>query len=254
MNMNRVLLSVVVLVSGAIAIACQSKPPITSELPSLSPTLAAQKPDANFDETMYLFVNPDVKKLIEQGKYKSGLDHYTQVGQTAKKPDGEDYESFFTGTNGSDTVQSFGKGKHAHVSGVAFEIVDKPRDPLPLRPKSFGKGEKDILVGTPEGGNEFVLGSFITSVNPKAKPFYVGKGDADYAQVQNFTPTHDVLLLTGTPNQYKFEAADRNLRISTTQGDLVAVIEGINKLVVGDRIKELEVFTMMSPQFKKDKS
>jgi hypothetical protein len=253
-SMKNILCGSLIAIGSAITVSCQSTPSTTTNTSSPSPTLAAQKPDANFDETMYLFVNPDVKKLIEQGKYKSGLDHYTQVGQTAKKPDGEDYESFFTGTNGSDTVQSFGKGKHAHVSGVAFEIVDKPRDPLPLRPKSFGKGEKDILVGTTEGGNEFVLGSFITSVNPKAKPFYVGKGDADYAQVQNFTPTHDVLLLTGTPNQYKFEAADRNLRISTTQGDLVAVIEGINKLVVGDRIKELEVFTMMSPQFKKDKS
>lgn len=250
--MKNILCVSLIVVSGAIAVACQPTPSTTTNTSSPSPTLAAQKPDANFDEAMYLFVNPDVKKLIEQGKYKSGLDHYTQVGQTAKKPDGEDYESFFTGTNGSDTVQSFGKGKHAHLSGVAFELVDKPKDPLPLRPKSFGKGEKDVLVGTQEGGNEFVLGSFITSVNPKPEPFYVGKGDDDYAQVQNFTPTNDVLLLTGIPNQYKFEAVDSNLQISTTQGDLVAVIEGIDKLVVGDQLKELGVFTMKSPQFKKE--
>jgi hypothetical protein len=253
MNMNRVLLSIFVLMTGAITVACQSAPS-TTNAPSPPPTPVAQKPDTNFDEAMYFFANPDVKKLIEQGKYKSGLDHYTQVGQTAKKPDGEDYESFFTGTNGSNTVQAFGKGKHAHLSGVAFEIVAKPKDPLPLRPKSLGKGEKDILVGTQEGGNEFVLGSFITSVNPKAEPFYVGKGDKDYAQVQNFIPTNDVVLLTGTPNQYKFEAINSNLRISTTQGDLVAVIEGIDKLVVGDQLKELGVFTMKSPQFKKDVS
>ncbi|WP_404783696.1 hypothetical protein [Altericista sp. CCNU0014] len=252
--MKNILRVSLIAIGGAIAVACQSTPFTTNNTSSPSPTLEAQKPDANFDETMYLFANPDVKQLIEQGRYKSGLDHYTQVGQTAKKPDGEDYESFFTGTNGSDTVQSFGKGKHAHLSGVAFEIVDQPKDPLPLRPKSFGKGEKDTLVGTQEGGNEFVLGSFITSVNPKAEPFYVGKGDDDYAQVQNFTPTNDVLLLTGIPNQYKFEAADSNLRILTTQGDLVAVIEGIDKLVVGDRFKELGVFTMMSPQFEKGKS
>jgi hypothetical protein len=240
--------------SGAIAVACQSIPSNTSETSSSSSTLEVQKPDANFDEAMYLFVNPDVKKLIEQGKYKSGLDHYTQVGQTAKKPDGEDYESFFTGTKGSDTVQAFGKGKHAHLSGVAFEIVSKPKDPLPLRPKSFGKGEKDVLVGTQEGGNEFVLGSFITSVNPKADPFYVGKGDDDYAQVQNFTPTKDVVVLSGLPTQYKFKAVDSNLQISTTQGDLVAVIEGIDKLEVGDVMKDFGMFTMKSPQYKKDAS
>jgi hypothetical protein len=252
--MKNILCGSLIVLSGAIAVACQSIPSNTSETSSSSSTLEVQKPDANFDEAMYLFVNPDVKKLIEQGKYKSGLDHYTQVGQTAKKPDGEDYESFFTGTKGSDTVQAFGKGKHAHLSGVAFEIVSKPKDPLPLRPKSFGKGEKDVLVGTQEGGNEFVLGSFITSVNPKADPFYVGKGDDDYAQVQNFTPTKDVVVLSGLPTQYKFKAVDSNLQISTTQGDLVAVIEGIDKLEVGDVMKDFGMFTMKSPQYKKDAS
>ena len=253
--MKNILCVSLIVISGAIIAACQSMPPsTTTNTSSLSPTLAAQKTDANFDEAMYLFVNPNVKKLIEQGKYESGLDHYTQVGQTAKKPDGEDYESFFTGTDGSDTVQAFGKGKHAHVSGVAFEIVDKPKDPLPLRPKSIGKGEKDVLVGTQEGGNEFVLGSFITSVNPKAEPFYVGKGDDDYAQVQNFTATNDVIVLAGLPAQYKFEAADKNLRILTTQGDLVAVIKGIDKLKVGDVVKEYGMFTMKSPQYKEEAS
>lgn len=249
--MNRVVLSFFLVMSGAISTACQPNNTNASN-PEPSSTSQAVKP--SFDEAMYLFVNPEVKKLIEQGKYKSGLDHYTQVGQTAKKSNGEDYESFFTGTNGNDTVQAFGKGKHAHLSGVAFELVSKPKDPLPLRPKSFGKGEKDVLVGTQEGGNEFVLGSFITSVNPKAEPFYVGKGDDDYAQVQNFTPTHDVIVLSGQPTQYKFEAVDKNLRISTTQGDLVAVLEGIDKLEVDDVVKEYGMFTMKSPQFKKEAS
>ena len=148
------------------------------------------------------------------------------------------------GTDGDDTIQGFGKGEHAHFSGVAFELVSKPKDPLPLRPKSLGKGEKDILVGTQEGGNEFLLGSFITSVNPKAESFYIGKGDADYAQIQNFKKGKDAIVLSGKPSQYKFEPADKNLRISTTDGDLVAVIEGIDQLKVGDVVKEYGLFTM----------
>jgi hypothetical protein len=239
--MKYFLLSMAVAVSGAISTACQPTNPTASN-PDASST--PQVITSSFDEAMYLFVNPDVKKLIEQGKYKSGLDHYTQVGQTAKKPDGESYESFFTGTDGNDTIEGFGKGEHAHFSGVAFELVAKPKDPLPLRPKSLGKGEKDILVGTQEGGNEFVLGSFITSVNPKAEAFYVGKGDADYAQVQNFNKGKDVVVLSGQPSQYKFEAADKNLQILTTQGDLVAIVEGINKLEVSDVVKEYGMFTM----------
>jgi hypothetical protein len=83
-GMKYFLLSMAVVVSGAIATACQPTNPIISK-----PSSSVQPAKPSFDEAMYLFVNPDVAKLIEQGKYKSGLDHYTQVGQTAKKPDGE---------------------------------------------------------------------------------------------------------------------------------------------------------------------
>ncbi|MBW4549538.1 MAG: hypothetical protein KME35_00190 [Aphanocapsa sp. GSE-SYN-MK-11-07L] len=240
--MNRILLSFLMVMCGAIA-ACQSNPPISSNVPAPQPAETSD-PKAAFDEKMYLFANPDVKQLIEQGKYKSGLDHYTQVGQTTKKPDGEDYESFFLGTDGNDTVQGFGKGKHAHVAGVAFEIVPKKDDPIPLKPKSLGKGEKDILIGSLEGGNEFVLGSFITSVSPKPEPFYVGQGDADFAQVQNFTPSKDTIMLAGQPQQYKFEPKEGNVRISTASGDLVAIVEGVNQLQVDQVTKDFGIFTV----------
>jgi hypothetical protein len=246
--MKRFGLMMALFTGGAIASACQ---PTTTTSVSSSPT-SSESPTAvsttqetvSFDEKLYLFANPDVKKLIQQGKYKSGLDHYTQVGQTAKKPNGERYESFFTGTNGSDTIQGFGAGEHAHFAGVGFELVNKKGDPLPLRPKTVGQGEMDVLIGTKEGGNEFLLGSFITSVNPKAKPFYVGKGDADYARIQNFDKSKDELILAGTPKQYKFEPTEGNLRISTVSGDLVAIVEGVEKLSVGDVVKQYGIFTM----------
>jgi hypothetical protein len=193
---------------------------------------------------MYLFANADVAKLIAQGKYKSGLDHYTQVGQTAKKPGGEDYESFFLGTEGNDTVQGFGKGKHTHFAGVAFEIIPEKDDPIPLKPKSLGKGEKDTLIGTTEGVNEFILGSFKTSVSPQAEPFYVGQGDVDYAQVQNFKSAQDSIMLAGQPSQYKFEPKDGNVRIETASGDLVAIVEDVDKLQVDEVTKDFGVFMM----------
>jgi hypothetical protein len=52
------------------------------------------------------------------------------------------------------------------------------------------------------------------------------------------------VVLSGQPSQYKFEAVDKNLRVSTTQGDLVAIVEGIDKLKVGDVVKEYGMFTM----------
>jgi hypothetical protein len=245
--MKRILVNVLLIMSGAIVVACQptttpsaSNSPSTDELPI---TVSNNQQTTRFDEELYLFTNPDVKALIQQGKYQSGLDHYIQVGQTAKKPNGEDYESFFTGTDGNDTVQAFGKGKHTHLAGVAFEIVPKKDDPLPLRPKNLGKGEVDVLVGTKDGGNEFLLGSFITSVNPKAEPFYVGKGDADYARIQNFTQGKDSIILAGKPAQYKFEPVDGAIRISIN-GDLIAIVEAVNQLKVGEVVKQYDVFTM----------
>jgi hypothetical protein len=246
--MKRILVNVLLMLGSAIVTACQPASNVsTSNQASLSDsssTPVSDQPNTSFDEAMYLFVNPDIKQLIQQGKYKSGLEHYEQVGQTAKKPNGESYESFFTGTSGNDVIQGFGKGEHAHFSGVKLEIIDKKDDPLPLRPQSLGQGEMDVLVGTTEGGNEFVLGSFITSVNPKAEPFYVGKGDTDYARIQNFTKTKDSVILAGEPSQYTFKAIDGNMQISTQSGDLIAIVEGIDKLEVGEIVKDYGVFTM----------
>ncbi len=221
---------------------CQSNTPTTTtEGTTESPSPVAEK--GSFDEELYLFANSEVAELIKQGKYKSGLDHYLEVGQTATKPDGEHYGSFFTGTEGNDTVQGIGKGEHAHFTGVALEIVPNQKDPFPLRPKNLGKGEMDILIGTTEGGNEFLLGSFITSVNPSAQPFYVGQGDADYAKIQNFTQSKDVIILAGKPEQYKWESSEGNTHIYT-QGDLIAIVEGIDKLEVGGVYEEFGVFEL----------
>ena len=198
---------------------------------------------SSFDENLYLFANPDVTELIKQGKYKSGLEHYTKVGQTTKKSDGNAYESFFFGSNGNDTVTSFGSGKHTHLSGVKFQVIPNSKDPLPLKTLSIAKGESDILIGTKDGINEFILGNFITSSNPKSQAFYLGKGDADFARIKNFTKSKDSIMLAGEPKQYQFKTLDNNLHISIA-GDLIAVIEGVNKLTPSDISKEMGIFML----------
>jgi hypothetical protein len=249
-------------ISAIALVACQtpSEPP-TASSPTASPTVpnstanttspspttntSAPNESANFNEPIYLFANPDVAELIKQGKYKSGLEHFTTVGKTAKKPDGEDYETFYTGTSGNDTVRGLGYGNHAHFVGVGLEVVSDKNVAFPLRPESLGKGEVDILIGNKGGGgNEFLLGSLITPVNPKSESFYVGKGEDDYARIQNFTKTKDAVILAGEPKQYKFEPKEGNLHISTVSGDLVAIVEGIDDLKVGEVVKEYGVFTM----------
>jgi hypothetical protein len=246
--MKQILFTTILIATGTITIGCQQAviPPTTEQSSGLStsPAIKVATTNANFDEPMYAFANPEITALIKEGKYKSGLEHYTKVGQSAKKPDGESYESFFTGTSGNDTITGFGKGKHAHLIGVKFEVVTKPGIKIPLRPQSTGQGESDTLIGSKEGKNEFILGSFITELSPKAEIFYVGKGDADRAQIQNFTKSRDSIMLAGDPKQYKFEPAQGNLRISTTAGDLVAIVEGVDKLTPGDISKEMGVFIL----------
>jgi hypothetical protein len=241
------LLTLTLIATSAIA-GCQQTPtpPVANTTTTdPKPTASTTQTPSNFDEALYLFANPDVAELIKQGKYTSGLDHYTKVGQTAKNSDGNAYESFFIGTNGNDTVSSFGKGKHNHLIGVKFEVVPNSKAPLPLRPASIGQGESDVLIGTKEGVNEFVLGSFATSLSPKAQPFYVGKGDADLARIQNFTKTKDSIMLAGAPQDYQFKAIANNLNISTASGDLVAIVEGVDKLTpekVPAEMKALGIF------------
>ncbi len=246
--MKQLLFTTILIISSTIAVGCQqAATPPTTEQPtatSSSPIAKLATTSSSFDEPMYAFANPEITALIKQDKYKSGLEHYTKVGQSTKKPDGEAYESFFTGTSGSDTITGFGQGEHIHLIGVKFEIVPKPGLKIPLRPQSIGQGESDILIGSKTGKNEFVLGSFITELSPKAEIFYVGKGDADRAQIQNFTKSRDSIMLAGTPDRYKFEPTQGNLRISTTAGDLVAIVEGVDKLTPGDISKEMGIFML----------
>jgi len=199
----------------------------------------------SFNEEMYLFANPDVAELIKQGKYKSGLDHYLQVGQTATKPDGEHYASFFTGGDGNDMVRVVGTGQHNHVMGVDLKIVSGQKDDdFPVGFKSLGEGEIDVLIATTGGVNEFVLGSFITSVNPTPQPFYVGQGDNDYAKIQNFTKGKDMILLAGKPDEYQWESIDGNVRISTSSGDLIAIVEAIDNLEVEEVYEDVGIFIL----------
>jgi hypothetical protein len=247
--MKQILFAIFLIVTSAIVIGCQPAviPPTTKQptaTSSPSPVAKIETTSSNFDEPLYAFANPEITELIKQNKYKSGLEHYTKVGQSTKKPDGEAYESFFTGTSDSETVTAFGKGKHLHIIGIKFEVSPKPGIKIPLRPQSIGQGESDILIGSKEGENEFILGSFITELSPKAEIFYVGKGDQDFAQIKNFTKSKDSIMLAGTPDRYKFEPVAENLKISTKAGDLVAIVEGVDKLTPSDISKDMGIFML----------
>lgn len=256
--MNRVMSIFLLIGVSAIAIACESAAPPTASSPtpseSLSPVASSPTPTtsptdtstsqstAGLDSATYLLDNPDVSAQIKAGKFKSALDHYEQVGKSGKNAKGDRYESTFAGTSGNDTVRGLGAATHTHFIGVDLEVVPSKGGDYPVVFKSLGKGEVDILIGNSDGENEFILGSYITSANLKAEPFYVGKGDDDYARVQNFTKGRDAIYLAGVLDQYKLESANGTVRISTKEGDLVAIVEGVDKLKLGKISKEYGQF------------
>ncbi|AVH71872.1 hypothetical protein [Nostoc sp. 'Lobaria pulmonaria (5183) cyanobiont'] len=244
--MKPFLFSALLITSSAIAVACQPtpQPPIANQSTAseISATQIDNQEKAGFNSEIYLLANPDVVKLIQEGKFKSALDHYEKVGKSGKNSKGEVIEGYFTGTSGNDTVTGFGQSPC--LTGINFEIVSDKKGPFPIRPKTLGVGEVDTLIATKGSKNEFLLGSFITIANPKAEPFYVGKGDADYARIQNFTKSQDRISLAGQPQQYKFETVKGNFRILTASGDLIAIVEGIDKLEAGKVFKKYGVFTL----------
>lgn len=82
----------------------------------------------------------------------------------------------------------------------------------------------------------------LSKVSPKAEPFYVGQGDADHAQIQNFTSGKDSIMLAGESGQYKFESKDGNIQILTISGDLVVIVEEVNNLKVDEIVQDFGVF------------
>ncbi|MBW4471489.1 MAG: hypothetical protein KME45_13945 [Stenomitos rutilans HA7619-LM2] len=112
--MNRVLLNLLLVVSGAIATACQqaSTPTANQLTPTTAPSNVSTNqetpPATSFNAEIYLLANPDVAKQIKAGKYKSALEHYEKVGKSAKNAQGEAIEGFFTDTPGNDTIKGFG--------------------------------------------------------------------------------------------------------------------------------------------------
>ncbi|OKH38076.1 hypothetical protein NIES2119_10975 [[Phormidium ambiguum] IAM M-71] len=154
-----------------------------------------------FNEEFYLLAYPDIADAVKAGQFSSGLDHYLKFGQY------EERGALFTGTSGSDRIQSF--GKVALVSGVD------------LLTEGGGIPQVDALIGG-NGLDLFTLGDY-----------YVGAGNADYAVIQNFNPLDfDMLGFFGQPSDYNFQVANGNTNISTTTGDLVAVVEGATNLSV----------------------
>jgi hypothetical protein len=208
---------------------------------ALSKTTDSGVATGGFNEAAYLNIYPEVAELLRNGGFKSGLEHYAQVGQNQKIEDDGELEpraAIFTGTNGDDVV--IGYGRATVLSGVNFEVVD-PATSLSLKASSTGEGEVDMLIGQASVNDTFMMGLFATSACPTIEKFYVGQGDKDYATIKNFGD-EDSILMVGNPEDYSFEVRDGNTRVSTIEGDLVAIAAGVTNATVTEIFAEQSFF------------
>ncbi len=178
----------------------------------------------SFDEQLYRIFEPDVTQAIQAGLFTSGTQHYLRFGQF------EDQRLvFFTGTSGSDVVRAFRKDEKDNsflfgsTSILGVSVRDLNLDAETFSTDSLGINELDVLIGT-NGADDFIIGNFTNG-----QQFYVGDGNQGYALIRNFDIEDDYITLAGQPTNYQQQVLGGSLRISTTSGDLVAIVEGFSE-------------------------
>lgn len=173
---------------------------------------------SSFNEEVYLEINPDVAAAVEAKNFSSGLQHYEQYGQFENGR-----LALFSGTSGNDVITGFGKG--SSITGID---VTKSAEGT-VKSENSGDGEVDTLIGG-AGTDLFILGAASSGISiPQA--FYDDDGSADYAVIQNFEEGSDTIQVAGYQSFfYNLQPVNGNLNISTINGDLIAIVEGVTSL------------------------
>jgi hypothetical protein len=152
------------------------------------------------NEFIYLRRNPDVANAVDTNLFFSGQQHYEQNGRA------EGRSVNITGTQGNDNLVASENGDV--LTGVAVG-VRQGRNPEPQAQSfstydSVGNGELDTLTGG-AGPDFFILAGLFPSggVGNLIAPwsFYIANdlalADQDYAEIRNFDPTQDRIMVSG---------------------------------------------------------
>lgn len=217
--------------------------PISYNDPTVQPPL--------FDENLYLQRYPEIAAIVNSGAIASGQEHFANWGKAEGRSGGafnegiyrqlypevldtnltglEHYVDYgknenrvgvFTGHTGNDFITAF--GNITIISGVNLLAYDGVTGQV-TTDTDFGVGQVDILNGG-TGVDRFIIGA-----NPYY--FYVGEGNNDYAQIQNFDVTQDQIQLPGSIENYRFDLINNSMNIATADTrDLVAIIKDVPSL------------------------
>ncbi len=174
---------------------------------------------SQFNEAFYLANNPDAKADVVAGIYKSGFDHFLQVGVFADRP------ALYNGVAGKDAFfYAFGTENYIFTTPVI------QFDPATgnYRTETLGSGEDDHAHGSRFGTDYFFLGD-------GKSDFYIGKGKDDSFLIGDFDPKEDFILLSNSTPTYKIELVEnlssrgsppfKTRNIFNADGDLMARIE-----------------------------
>jgi Ca2+-binding RTX toxin-like protein len=159
----------------------------------------------------------------------NGGDDRLKGGQGDDRIKGGKGDDFISGGQGNDFL-SGGQGDDVIMGGAGNDVVLGGQGDDVLfggQPGTPGTLEKDILSGG-DGRDRFVLYD-----SDADRTFYTGFGDADYADILDFT-AEDKLVL-GAGESYSFSQNGNNAEIFSN-GDLVAVIRNADTTLVQSRI------------------
>jgi hypothetical protein len=188
--------------------------------------LSARVTRRGFNEELYLKLN-NLENTISPS---NALEQYISFGQFNRNIQGVftgaengSPVSFSTGVaDGNDTLIAYGANNNKTLlSGVGIAV----NSGVVTVETGFGSGQIDTLVGGFNTKDDFLLGVG-TNLNPTSQAYYIGGGSLDYGIIQNYQTQDRVILANST--RYTFASVGDNFNISTADGDLIGVIEGVS--------------------------
>ncbi|NJK38845.1 MAG: calcium-binding protein [Oscillatoriales cyanobacterium RM2_1_1] len=168
----------------------------------------------------------DVAVPVDAGTFRTGRDHYEQVGQF-------DPARFatFVGTREDDVVEAFGLGNN-QIAGVEISLTNGGYDYYyyyyrPTVSESSGRDEFDVLIGSSGGQDTFILGTTVQNPSTflyESVTYYKGEGEA---RIQNFSQADNdgIKVVIESFETYELSPSGADLVLSVA-GDTLAVIEG----------------------------
>lgn len=191
-------------------------------------------------EQLYLLNYLDVANAVRSGAFKSGLQHYINYGEAEGRSPGlfneQTYRQAYPDVAAAIAAGGFSSGlQHYILYGQAegrFPFSGPPSLPL-FVPSPIttiqGTAARDLFFISGASQNVTITGDSSYSLTQLGGT-YVGGGNTDYVLIQNFEAGKDRIGLPGSLPNYSLQTVNGSLNISTSAGDLIAIVAGIPSL------------------------